>query len=576
MTRHILPLLLLCGLLLAPRLTGQEPDSDEGGAPSTSTSGALSRDQTQIAETYRRLEELMFKMADFEATSNPRRATLLRQAYKQSKDRLTQAQLAHIASLLNQQQYKRALDDQEAARKDLQELLQLLLSEDRSDRLKSEAERTKEQIKELKRIERLQRAVRGRTEGGTDPQSLAKDQGDIADRAGDLAKEMEGAEGQGADAGAAPSGDPAPDATPGDQQPKPSDSEQPPADAGDPKSPPDPSEQSPPGDAGTPPSDPAQTPPAQPGDQPPSEGTPSEGTPSEGEQGQPGSPSPAEATPPADENPAKKRIREAEEKMRQAQQNLEEAKRSESIEKQTEALQKLQEAIAELEKVLRQLREEEMERVLALLEGRFRRMLEAQLKVYDGTVRIDKIEPEQRGRAMDIRANKLAFDQRKIAGDADRCLTLLLEEGSSVAFPHVVEQMRDDMEEVAARLDVTKVDVITQGLQEEIISTLEELIAALQKAQQDLQDSADQPPPGEAGGGGDPPLVDVLAELKMIRSLQIRVNSRTGRYARLLDDVDDPVGQALTEDLREAIGKLAEREASIQRITRDIVLGKNR
>ena len=501
MTRHILPLLLLCGLLLAPRLTGQEPDSDEGGAPSTSTSGALSRDQTQIAETYRRLEELMFKMADFEATSNPRRATLLRQAYKQSKDRLTQAQLAHIASLLNQQQYKRALDDQEAARKDLQELLQLLLSEDRSDRLKSEAERTKEQIKELKRIERLQRAVRGRTEGGTDPQSLAKDQGDIADRAGDLAKEMEGAEGQGADAGAAPSGDPAPDATPGDQQPKPSDSEQPPADAGDPKSPPDPSEQSPPGDAGTPPSDPAQTPPAQPGDQPPSEGTPSEGTPSEGEQGQPGSPSPAEATPPADENPAKKRIREAEEKMRQAQQNLEEAKRSESIEKQTEALQKLQEAIAELEKVLRQLREEEMERVLALLEGRFRRMLEAQLKVYDGTVRIDKIEPEQRGRAMDIRANKLAFDQRKIAGDADRCLTLLLEEGSSVAFPHVVEQMRDDMEEVAARLDVTKVDVITQGLQEEIISTLEELIAALQKAQQDLQDSADQPPPGEAGGG---------------------------------------------------------------------------
>ena len=155
--------------------------------------------------------------------------------------------------------------------------------------------------------------------------------------------------------------------------------------------------------------------------------------------------------------------------MREAQRNLEEARREQSVENQTAALRKLQEAIAELEEVLRQLREEEMERVLALLEGRFRRMLEAQLKVYEGTVQIDKIPTDQRGRAVDIRANRLAYDQRKIAGDADRCLALLLEEGSSVAFPHVVEQMRDDMENVAARLDLTKVDLITQGLEEEII-----------------------------------------------------------------------------------------------------------
>jgi hypothetical protein len=135
--------------------------------------------------------------------------------------------------------------------------------------------------------------------------------------------------------------------------------------------------------------------------------------------------------------------------------------------------------------------------------------------------------------------------------------------------------MRDDMEEVAARLDLTKVDLITQGLEEEIISTLEELLEALQQAQQDLQDSP-PPPPGQADMAGEQALVDILAELKMIRALQVRVNSRTDRYSRLLDDNQDPVGQALTDDLRNAIGKLGEREASIQRITRDIVLGKNR
>jgi hypothetical protein len=71
-------------------------------------------------------------------------------------------------------------------------------------------------------------------------------------------------------------------------------------------------------------------------------------------------------------------------------------------------------------------------------------------------------------------------------------------------------------------------------------------------------------------------LVDALAELRMIRSLQWRVNQRTQRYSRLLDNVEDPIGQALDEDLRRAIGKLADRESRIQRITRDIVLGKNR
>ncbi len=216
-----------------------------------------------------------------------------------------------------------------------------------------------------------------------------------------------------------------------------------------------------------------------------------------------------------------------------------------------------------------------MQRVLALLEGRFRKMLEMEMKVYEGTLRIDKIPEDKRNRAVDIRASKLAFDQRKIAGEADRCLTLLLEEGSSIAFPEIVEQLRDDMEEVSARLDQAKVERITQGLEEEIIGTLEELIAALQKAQQDMEKG--QPSePGEPGAGDEPPLVDILAELKMIRSLQQRVNLRTNRYARLLDNPEDPVGQAVQEDLRSAIGKLSELESRIQRITRDIVLGKNK
>ena len=70
--------------------------------------------------------------------------------------------------------------------------------------------------------------------------------------------------------------------------------------------------------------------------------------------------------------------------------------------------------------------------------------------------------------------------------------------------------------------------------------------------------------------------MDELAELKMIRSLQLRVNKRTGRYSRLLDDADDPAGQALEEDLIKALGDLSGRESKIYQIMRDINLGKNK
>ncbi|MGE3778034.1 MAG: hypothetical protein AB7F89_12675, partial [Pirellulaceae bacterium] len=121
----------------------------------------------------------------------------------------------------------------------------------------------------------------------------------------------------------------------------------------------------------------------------------------------------------------------------------------------------------------------------------------------------------------------------------------------------------------------SRVDSLTQSIEEEIIRSLEELIAALQKAQQDLKDKRQPPQQGEPMDPADRPLVDRLAELKMIRSLQMRVNARTLRYARLLDNIEDPVGRANDADLRQSISKLAELEQRVFEITRNIVLGKN-
>ena len=62
---------------------------------------------------------------------------------------------------------------------------------------------------------------------------------------------------------------------------------------------------------------------------------------------------------------------------------------------------------------------------------------------------------------------------------------------------------------------------------------------------------------------------DKLAELKMLRSLQMRVNTRTRRFAQVLDDTD----QAAQPEVRAVLDRLAERQRAIERAARDIVSG---
>ena len=263
--------------------------------------------------------------------------------------------------------------------------------------------------------------------------------------------------------------------------------------------------------------------------------------------------------------------------MREAEMRLEEAKREAAIEEQEAARELLEQAKAELEEILRQLREEEIERTLAMLESRFRKMLDMQLKVYDDSRRLSQIPLAKRDNQTAIQAGRLGARELRIVTEADKALLLLREEGSSVAFPEAVEQMHADMQQIAERLSQVKLDRITLGLEEDVIAALEEMIEALQKAQQDAEQRRQQQQQQQQQNGSpeDQALVDAIAELKMIRALQVRVNKRTQRYARLLDEPDNPVGQATDTELVESLNQLSGREERIRQITRDIVLGKN-
>lgn len=262
--------------------------------------------------------------------------------------------------------------------------------------------------------------------------------------------------------------------------------------------------------------------------------------------------------------------------MKQAQDKLEQSQREEATKDQEEALRKLSEAKAELEEILRQQREEEIERVLALLESRFRKMLEMQLQVYESTVRLYKIPPERRDRFVDIEAGKLSFAERRIVVEAEKCLSLLRDEGSSVAFPESVEQMRDDMRSVENRLGRTQIGRMTQDMEEDILEALDEMIESLQQAQQDQEQRQNQTPQNAPAQQQDQSLVDQIAELKMIKAMQLRINKRTTSYSRLLGEETNDAGQSNDEELIEALQELSDRELRLQEITHDIVIKKNR
>ena len=258
--------------------------------------------------------------------------------------------------------------------------------------------------------------------------------------------------------------------------------------------------------------------------------------------------------------------------MRAAIENLKQAEKERAQEKQYAAIAALEKAKAELARILRQLREEEIERVLALLEARFQKILRLQTRVYEETLTLDQTKEKARDRSFEIEASRLSEKQSKIVGLVDATLVLFRNEGSAVALPEASLQLREDMELVMVRLDRAETGTLTQQIIEDILESLKEIIGAIEQSQQDQEQRKKQEASGQGqAANSDPPLVDMLAELKMIRSLQWRVNRRTARYQEVV-----LTGRSSRESLLPELKKLSDRQSRIEKIARDIVLENNR
>ncbi|RIK68342.1 MAG: hypothetical protein DCC65_03905 [Planctomycetota bacterium] len=277
---------------------------------------------------------------------------------------------------------------------------------------------------------------------------------------------------------------------------------------------------------------------------------------------QEGSQSPEDS---GEQAPGAQNIQEAVPFQEQAEQELDEKDPGKAAEAQAKALEKLEEAQRELEKKLEQLRKEQQEELLAALESRFKAMLARQLEVNKGTDRLDELGAANWRRADQLELADIAQKQTWVGEEAEKALYILKEEGTTVVFPQVVEHVRDDAAEAARLLTAANTGGTTRGIQAAIVDTLRELIEAIEKKQAENEAGEGNQNSGEQDQNKNQPLLPPSAELKLLRSCQLRVNEATQR-------LDSDVGSAgqETDEVRERRIKLARRQQQVHDMARSM------
>lgn len=596
---------------LAGPLGAQQLNGDAAGSLNAATEPAVRQEpqidlhnvQKQIFRDYERFEKSLFDVAEQMRRKDPEQAEVLYRARSKSQEENLLAEMEVIAEMLRvshleeekkSAQYGPAVDRQTELLTRMESLLKLLKSLDERQKNADLRKRFEEYLKQTNRAIAEQKDVRAETLRGRDSKKLTEAQQKVADKARELAEQIDqhDAENQQAENSNSSESQEAPEAE--------SEKEMTPEGTSDANKLENPSEKSDlkPAAAQPDPAQPAESsngkspkfedskssPPVGESSKSDSESSPSQ---EEGQksQSQPKSQqnhqspaNPSESQPQSnqekqqEQTPGREQLEEARKQMERAIENLEKEQKDAAIENQDQSVARLEELKAELEEILSQLREEEKETYLTLLEARFQNMLRRQLQIQAETKRLDQIPTEERPQqSYASKTNEVRKEQEDNVIDAGKALNLLREEGSSVAFPEAVEQMHKNMEVVVRRLAAEDTGKTTQLVETLVVETLEEMIDAFQRELKKQEEQEQQQGQPQDGKPQDPSLVDQIAELKMIRSLQLQVNRIT---QQLGTEIDDPA--KVDSDQQSLIDDIAQRQKRIQAATYDLSVGKNK
>lgn len=269
--------------------------------------------------------------------------------------------------------------------------------------------------------------------------------------------------------------------------------------------------------------------------------------------------------------PGRKSVQQAVPKQKAAAGQLKEYKPAKQ--KQQDAKEDLENARDELDEAINQLRQQLQDEVLRALEERFTAMLAKQRELSAQTKTLDKTRQKTLtadGRlpaSLEERIQAVAAGEQDLEVEASDALKLIEEEGTTAVFPEIVAELKDQLSRVAKDCRANDTSAPLQQRQAEVEDTLTLLVNALRKTIESREGGQGD----QSSSGGEPPLVGVSAELKMIKFLQERVNKGTKDYEQ-----SHPQDQRSTDQALDESTALSRRQARVRDLTRKLAakLGK--
>lgn len=269
--------------------------------------------------------------------------------------------------------------------------------------------------------------------------------------------------------------------------------------------------------------------------------------------------------------PGGESMQQASAAMQQAAESIGEGADAAAAQAQEAAHKELQEASRDIQEAIADLEKDRRAALLAHLEGLFTSMLETQRELRTRTEGLDgKRNAGTWGRPEDIACAEVARGQAGLAEPGREALSLLEEDGGTTVFPMIVAEMIEDILAAAGHLDAGRVDAYARSIQVSVEQTLEALIDAMEKAQEEgpPPDPEEDGSDGDNGSEGEPqpqPLFDILQELRLMRAAQQRINLRTGQADRLAP------AERESEPVRRDLHRLAERQDVLHQALRALL-----
>ena len=256
-------------------------------------------------------------------------------------------------------------------------------------------------------------------------------------------------------------------------------------------------------------------------------------------------------------------LRRAERSMQDAAQRLDAENLEGVIEDQEEALEELNRSEDRLREEKERLERERREKVTQVVVAKLYTILADQQTITNETKELEKQrENLSRSGAISVPGVKETFQfagrslarrERGLGTDAEDILRVLSEEASSVVAPEILRRVISDLENVSGRLDESDTGQLVQVLQDDVETSLRELIEALKPAnnrkrmdqnrqraggaqeKKEQQQGQQQQQQGEQGEEEQEKkdLITPVMELRMLISAQRRVRARTARWNEL-------------------------------------------